>query len=190
MISYTADPSQNVMSTSWHVISFLSSIRITNTLPTNNATIGPVYYVAGQNTNTGSSILKAAVYNSTGDVAMNVNFDGISAGTNANLTVLTANDPSAYNNIGTANVVQASSTTVTSDDNGVFSFNLPDLSVAILETEKSTESSHSVAWGPDGWKQWRGGAGTALGRLKYGDGCEAAMAGQGCAIGRWSPKGQ
>ncbi|KAI9658774.1 MAG: hypothetical protein M1821_002334 [Bathelium mastoideum] len=181
LISYSADPSQDVLSTSWHMISFLSSTRLTNTLPTNNATIGPVYYVAGQNTNTGSSILKAAVYNSTGDVAITVSFDGVAAGTNANLTYLYADDATAYNNVSTPNVVQVNSSTVTSDANGVFSFSLPDLSVAILETEQSTYPSGKIPWGPAGWKAWKNGEGTALGQIKYGDGCEAAMAGQGCA---------
>ncbi|KAL9065598.1 MAG: hypothetical protein Q9157_007416, partial [Trypethelium eluteriae] len=113
MISYTADASQDVMSTSWHTVSFLSSTRMTSTLPiTNNATaaVGPVYYVAGENADTGSSIFKAAVYNSSGDVPVSITFAGVAAGTKANLTVLTADDPSAYNQPGSDNVVNTQST--------------------------------------------------------------------------------
>ncbi|KAL9093583.1 MAG: hypothetical protein Q9165_003978 [Trypethelium subeluteriae] len=196
MISYTADPSEDVMSTSWHTVSFLSSTRMTSTLPiTNNATaaVGPVYYVAGQNSNTGSSIFKAAVYNSTGDVPISIAFDGVAAGTKANLTVLTSDDPSAYNQPGSDNVVNTQSTSVTADGNGAFSFSLPDLSVAILETEGSASSGAGeqgkIPWGTEGWKMWKNGEGLRLGEKKYGDGCDAAMVGQGCAKGGWSPSG-
>ena len=191
MISYSADPSQDVLSTSWHTVAFLSGTRMTNTLPTSNATIGPVYWVAGENTNTGSHIFKAAVYNSTGDVPVSLSFDGVSGGTIANLTWLTADDPYAYNNVSTPNVVQTNTTTLTSDSNGVFTFSLPNLSVAILETinSASTSTGDKIPWGPAGWKQWKNGAGLKLGTVDYGDGCQAAMMGQGCAKNGWTPPG-
>lgn len=111
---------------------------ITETLPVASADFGPVYYVAGKNEQTQGHIFKAAVYNSTdgADVPISLTFEGVAAGTSAELTVLTGpEDPYAVNDPFTGvNVVETSKTTVKSDENGVFSFSLPNLSVAVLDT--------------------------------------------------------
>lgn len=85
----------------------LSNTRITENLPTTEATFGPAYWVAGRNDITGSHILKAAVYNSTGDVVFNVNFEGVGAYANGKLTYLTA-PMNASSTIGN-NVVKTTS---------------------------------------------------------------------------------
>ncbi|KAI9702635.1 MAG: hypothetical protein M1820_006141 [Bogoriella megaspora] len=193
MISYTADPSQDVLSTSWHVVSFLAGTRLSTILPTDEATIGPAYWVAGT-TSSGSHVLKAAIYNSTDDVPFTVKFDGVSGGATANLSYLTASDPYAYNNVGQENVVRTTIHQIEADGDGTFSFGLPNLSVAILETttevENSVTNGHNVQWGPAGWKEWKNGAGTKLGTVDLGDGCQGPMAGKSCARGKWSPPGK
>ncbi|KAL9115357.1 MAG: hypothetical protein Q9227_000678 [Pyrenula ochraceoflavens] len=161
MISYTAAESSDVLSTSYHMVQLMSSTRIGTTLPvTSDTGFGPVYYVAGSKGSnstspstkrspftprggplprqaTGSSggyILKAAVYNSTSDVSMSVSFPGVSAGSTATLTVLTAPDAESYSTLGN-DVVQKSVTSVAAAGNGTFVFNAPDLSVLVLETD-------------------------------------------------------
>ena len=73
-----------------------------------------------------------AVYNSTDDVPVSISFDGLNAGSTATLTILTAPAADSYNDIG-SNVVASENKTVTASSNGVFSFNLPALSVSVLE---------------------------------------------------------
>jgi len=137
------------MSTSWHLVSLFSENRLTETLPTAGGDFGPAYWVAGLNAATGSHILKMAVYNSTAAVPFNVSFAGVSAGAKAELNVLTAPDAYSYNDIG-SDVVKKSTTTVTASDNGVFSFELPDLSVGVLEVG----GSNATTAGPKaGWKK-------------------------------------
>lgn len=140
LISYTADPSQDVLSTSHHMIALLSGTRMTETLPAPGE-FDPVYWVAGRNNNTGSYILKAAVYNSTGDVPMTVNFP---SGSSANLTILTAPDGNSYNDIG-SDIVSTNTTTITGND-GTFSFSLPNLSIAVLETISGGASGYGRRW--------------------------------------------
>lgn len=139
LISYTADPTQDVLSTSWHLIKLLSGIRISNTLPTSGGDFGPAYWVAGVG-ETGSHILKIAVYNSTGDVPVSVSFDGVVAGATADLTVLTAPDAYSYNDIG-IDIVNTTSITITASSAGVFTFTLPDLSVSVLEVGGGANTS-------------------------------------------------
>lgn len=138
LISYSAEPSQDVKSTSYHMIQLLSSTRIAQTLPApaSDGDFGPVYWVAGVN---GSShIFKAAVYNSTsasngnGTVPVSVSFDGVSAGASGKLTLLTAPDPYSYNDIG-IDTIKTTTTTVSASGNGTFMLNMPDYSVAVLE---------------------------------------------------------
>jgi len=131
LISYTADPGQDVRSTSHHMIALLSGTRITETLPA-PGNFDPAYWVAGT-TASGSSVLKAAIYNSTGDVPVSVTFEGVSAGTTASLKVLTAPDPYSYNEVG-SDVVETKTTQLTAGSDGTFVFSLPNLSVAVLET--------------------------------------------------------
>ncbi|KAF1347105.1 glycoside hydrolase superfamily [Delphinella strobiligena] len=153
LISYTADPSQDVLSTSWHLINLLSGTRISNTLPTSGGDFGPAYWVAGVG-ETGSHILKTAVYNTTGDVPVTVSFNGVSAGFTAKLTVLTAPDAYSYNDIG-IDVVNTTSTTITASSAGVFTFTLPDLSVSVLEVggSSNTSSKKSKRAIPKGYRE-------------------------------------
>lgn len=104
----------------------------TSTLPadeTSGAAFGPAYWVAGVDNATSTFYLKAAVYNSTADVDFDVSFEGLSSGS-ATLTVLTAPDGYSHNDIG-SEVVTTTTSTVAAVD-GVFSFSLPELSVAVL----------------------------------------------------------
>lgn len=120
----------------------MSTHRTTSTLSIANPQFGPAYYVAGVNEATGSHLLKVAVYNSTGDVPMSVSFAGVSSGTTAALTVLTAPDGYSHNDIGT-DVVKKTVTTVTASSAGVFSFSLPDLSISVLEVGGSGTTSNN-----------------------------------------------
>lgn len=106
---------------------------MTHTLPAkSSAGFDPLYYVAGRNDDSGSHIFKAAVYNSTEEVPVSVSFEGVEAGTKAELTVLTAPDAYSMNEIGGGNIVQRQVSTVTAGKGREFSFELPDLSVAVL----------------------------------------------------------
>lgn len=113
---------------------------MTETLPS-SADFDPVYYVTGKNADTGAYIFKSAVYNSTGaeDVPVSLSFDGVAAGTKAELTILSGpEDPYGFNDPFTGvNVVKTTKETVTADGDGVFEFSLPNLSAAVLETVSS-----------------------------------------------------
>ncbi len=148
MISFTADPAQDVHSTSYHMVQLFSGTRFTEILPiTSTTNFGPVYWVAGQNTATGSHILKVAVYNSTGTVPITVSFGGVLPGVQAILTVLTAPNGTSYAQIGSDPVI-TTVTTLTAGAQG-FSFDMPDLSIAVLATNpgstNTTNSASSVA---------------------------------------------
>ena len=105
------------------------------------------------NNETGSYILKTAIYNSTDSVPVSVSFDGISAGATANLAVLTAPDAYSYNNIG-SDVVQSNTSTLTASAGGVFSFSLPALSVSVLEVSGNCTSVGRVKKAiPNGYKE-------------------------------------
>lgn len=146
LIYFDANNDNDVLSTSYHMLSLLSNTRMTTTRPaTTSVQSGPLYWVAGENEGTGARIAKFAVYNSTstpdqptpyenGIIPVEMSFDGVAQGARANLTVLTAPSWNAFNEVGEANVVQTTVTTITADLGGVFSFELPDLSVALLET--------------------------------------------------------
>ena len=132
LISYTADPKEDVLSTSYHMIQLFSSHRIANTLPIDSPTFGPAYYVAGYSNSTDSYILKLAVYNATETLNATVTFEGIDEGATGTLTLLTAPDPESYSSIGSDVVVKTESS-VTAGSGGVFEFELPDLSISLLE---------------------------------------------------------
>ena len=66
---------------------------------------------------------------------MSLSFEGVQAGTKAQLTVLSAPDPFAMNEVGGENVVAERVTTVRADKKGVYEFKLPNLSVAVLKTQ-------------------------------------------------------
>lgn len=152
---------------------------ITETRPTTGGEFGPAYWVAGYNNQTGSHMLKTAVYNSTSDVPVSISFAGVGAGATATLTLLTAPDGASYNDVGT-NVVQSTNTTITATSGGVFSFSLPSLSVSVLEVHGTSSGGqgnsgqgnngnggwnpHSKGhggfggWTPNngGWGKWKG----------------------------------
>ena len=121
---------------------------ITHNLPTTSDTdIGPLYWVAGRSDKTGGHIFKASVYNSTADVPVSVTFEGVKAGTKAQLTVLTGpTDPYGYNDPWTReNVVKTSKQAVTAGANGAFSFKLPPLSVAVLDTTLRAQKKRDIS---------------------------------------------
>ncbi|KAH7625864.1 glycoside hydrolase superfamily [Sordaria sp. MPI-SDFR-AT-0083] len=147
-IQHAADPALTTLSTSYHVWKLLGTTAITKTLPITAKTggIGPLYYVAGE-TERGTSVFKAAVYNSTESVAVSVQFAGLNGkvkqphkkAATATLTVLTGpanpyeyNDPWKHNN-----VVKETKTRLNAKEGGTFSFTLPQLSVAVLETDRN-----------------------------------------------------
>lgn len=160
LISFTADPAQDVLSTSWHMISLLSGTRIAETLPVVRGEVfGPAYYVAGVG-GSGERILKTAVYNSSDEVAVGVAFEGVGQGATASLTVLTAPDPYSYNSVG-SDVVSSSNTTITAGAGGVFSFSLPNLSVSVLVVEGgdvTNSTGTGYGSGRDGKGYWSGKA--------------------------------
>jgi alpha-N-arabinofuranosidase len=103
---------------------------------TSDTGFGPLYYVAGTSAQ-GTGIFKAAVYNTTADVPISLKFEGYSKGATATLTVLTGPaDPYGYNDPFThVNVVKETTSAVTAGADGSFQFSLPQLSVAVLETD-------------------------------------------------------
>ena len=131
LISFTAEQSQTVLSTSYHVLKLFGNNVFTSTLPASTPdAFGPAYWVAGVDNATSTYYLKAAVYNATEDVDFTVAFQALGGGT-ATLTVLTAPEGYSHNAIG-SDVVTTTTTTLTASGNGTFSFSLPELSVAVL----------------------------------------------------------
>lgn len=130
LISYTADPAQTVLSTSYEVLKLFGNNAFTSTLPvTSDSAFSPAFWVAGVNVASSTYYLKAAVYNSTEEVEFDVSFEGLESGS-ATLTVLTAPNGYSYNAIG-SEVVSTTTSTLSAVD-GVFRFSLPELSVAVL----------------------------------------------------------
>lgn len=108
-----------------------SNTRMTTVLPTTaDCGPGPAYWVAGSNSNTKQYILKAAIYNATAPVPFTVNFPN-QAGKMATLTVLTAPDPYSSNALNGDNQVTTTVTDIKASG-GLYTFNLPDWSVALL----------------------------------------------------------
>ncbi|THX39380.1 putative vacuolar segregation protein [Aureobasidium pullulans] len=159
MISFTADTTKDVLSTSWHMLQLLGNHLITETLPTTGGNFGPAYYVAGYNNQTGSHMLKTAIYNATADVPVSVSFKGVSAGATATLSILTAPSGDSYNNVGTQ-VVKSTNTTIKASAGGVFKFSLPNLSISVLEVQgrptywAGSWGGHRGAWGHGGFGGW------------------------------------
>lgn len=109
---------------------------MTHTLPVKSSDgFNPLYYVAGRDQDSGSHIFKAAVYNSTAEVPVSVSFDGVKSGSTAELTVLTAPNAFSMNEVGGGNIVHREVSTVKAGRKGAFSFELPDLSVAVLKAD-------------------------------------------------------
>lgn len=133
LIAFTADPSQTVLSTSYHGIKLFSNTRMTTVLPvTADANLGPAYWVAGVNDKTSQYILKLAIYNATSSQTFNVEF-GKSSST-ASITILTAPDPySSFVLNGTDPVV--TTTKALTAVSGNFSFELENYSMAVLTVD-------------------------------------------------------
>ena len=88
--------------------------------------------MAGRNEQDGTHLLKIATYNGTADVPVNVQFEGLTGGATAQLTVLSADDPYAHNGPKIPEVVHTMATDLVASGNGSFSLTLPSLSVAVL----------------------------------------------------------
>ncbi|KAJ5307027.1 hypothetical protein N7508_006042 [Penicillium antarcticum] len=135
ILSFNANPDETARSTSYHVYSLFNHNLMTNTLPsTSPDAFGPLYYATGLDIKTNSHIFKAAVYNSTENVPVSLTFDGISRGTKADLTILTAPDAFSMNEVGGSNIVKSKTSTIKAGKKGEFNFSLPNLSVAVLST--------------------------------------------------------
>ncbi|RYP78914.1 hypothetical protein DL771_000299 [Monosporascus sp. 5C6A] len=137
VVSYH-DPAFRRSSSDHEVDELLFAAHIfTETLPA-TADFDPLYYVAGKSDQTGGYIFKGAVYNSTdgADVPVRLTFEGVEPGTSAELTVLTGpENPYGINDPFTGiNVVKTTRSTVKSGGDGAFEFDLPNMSVAVLDT--------------------------------------------------------
>ena len=170
LIAFDANPAHVILSTSYYVIQLLSSVRITENLPTTEAKFGPAYWVAGRSDVTGSHILKAVVYNSTGSVPFDVTFEGVSAGAAGTLTYQTA--PMNASSYIDSNVVKTETSTVTANKKGAFKFELPMYSVAVLEisAESAGYGKPGSRHGWKGWDQWGHGGGHKSYWNEYGQG--------------------
>ncbi|OAL46954.1 glycoside hydrolase, partial [Pyrenochaeta sp. DS3sAY3a] len=142
LLQYTADPKMTTKAVTWYCWSLFAHHPITHTLPTSsNSSYGPVYWGAGTDANrNGARVWKGAVYNTTdgADVPVAVRFQGVKPGAKAQLTVLTnaVGDPYMYNDPFTGvNIVNSSVSEVRAGEGGAFEFALPQLSVAVLDTE-------------------------------------------------------
>ena len=94
----------------------------------------------------GALVWKGAVYNTTDNasVPITVHFEGVKAGTKAQLTYLTnsVGDPYAYNDPRTGiQIVDTTTKELIAGANGAFEFSLPQLSVAVLDTEGAAGNS-------------------------------------------------
>lgn len=124
--------------TSWYVWELFAAHPITYTLKA-TTDFDLVYYGAGMNKETGSFVWKGAVYNTTNNASVNISihFDGVRPGAEATLTMLTnlSGDPYAINDPQTGvNIVQTTTKTLRANRRGKFDFTMPELSVAVLDT--------------------------------------------------------
>ncbi|KAK3994491.1 alpha-L-arabinofuranosidase A [Cladorrhinum sp. PSN332] len=138
-IQHAADPALTTLSTSYHVWALLAKHIIRKTLPVSAPSgapnFNPLFYVAGASAK-GSRIFKASVYNSTEPIPVSLQFEGVPKGAKASLTVLSGpTDPYAINDPFTrVNIVKEETKVVKAGEKGTFTFSLPALSVAVLET--------------------------------------------------------
>lgn len=144
ILQFAADPALTTRSTSWYVWSLFAHHPISETLPTTGS-YGPVWWGAGKDEARDALVWKAACYNTTNgaDEPVVVRFDGVQRGQKATLTVLTNNvgDPYAYNDpLEGNNIVDSTTTVLTADKKGAFHFSLPQLSVAVLDTDVEVDA--------------------------------------------------
>ncbi|KAI7588564.1 hypothetical protein KC343_g18861, partial [Hortaea werneckii] len=150
MIQHAADPALTTRSVSWYIWEALAASPISHTLPANEQ-FGPVFYVAGRDENRDDALVwKGACYNiSSNDiynstyranstrVPVSVHFDGVEAGTEATLTMVTnpGGDPYAMVDPLEGNeVVSTTESPITANADGVFEFYMTELSLAVLDT--------------------------------------------------------
>jgi alpha-N-arabinofuranosidase len=139
------DAGTTTRSVSWYVWSLFGHHPISETLAVEGE-FGPVYFGAGKDENRDEArVWKGAVYNTTGgaDMEIRVRFDGILEGEKAALTILTnlGEDGYAENDPATGvNVVGVNTNILTADTEGRFVFFLPELSVAVLDTDVEGEA--------------------------------------------------
>nr|OQO27500.1 hypothetical protein B0A51_04298 [Rachicladosporium sp. CCFEE 5018] len=163
LIQFAADPALTTRAVTWYVWSLFAHHPITHTLPTTSTSdYGPLYWGAGRDDDRGGALVwKGAVFNTTNSssVPVTVNFQGVRRGTKAKLTVLTnpGGDPFAYNDPFTGvNIVKTTETELVAGPRGGFKFSLPELSVAVLDTDVAAVSKDPPHhyWGKP--KHWRG----------------------------------
>jgi len=142
LLQFAADPKMTTKAVTWYCWSLFAHHPISHTLPTSsNSSYGPVYWGAGiDETRNNALVWKGAVYNTTNSssVPVSVHFQGVTPGTKANLTLLTnpGGDPFAYNDPFTGvNIVNTTTTILEADFGGAFKFVMPQLSVAVLDTD-------------------------------------------------------
>jgi len=142
MMQYDADPKRTTKAVTWYCWSLFAHHPITHTVPTESeSAYGPLYWGAGKDERRNNAMVwKGAVYNTTNseDVPVTVKFLGVAPGSLANLTILTnsAQDPYMYNDPFTGiNIVNTTNMMVTAQSDGTFRFTMPELSVAVLDTD-------------------------------------------------------
>jgi alpha-N-arabinofuranosidase len=145
IVQFAADPKMTTKAVTWHCWSLFAHHPITHTLPTSsNSSYGPVYWGAGMDERRNNAMVwKGATYNTTNgsSIPVSVHFQGVNPGTKANLTLLTnpSGDPFAYNDPQTGvNIVNTTMTILEADFSGKFQFVMPQLSVAVLDTDVSS----------------------------------------------------
>lgn len=152
LLQYAADPKMTTKAVTWYCWSLFAHSPISHTLPTtSNSSYGPLYWVAGRDdARNGALVWKGAVYNTTNSITVpvSVQFQGVTPGTKASLTVLTSNARNttlgdySYNDPHTGvNIVNTETTEVSAGASGAFEFVLPELSVAVLDTGKAGNSA-------------------------------------------------
>lgn len=136
MITFNANTSATVVSTSYHVMKLLSNHRLTKVLALESSDdYGPGYWMAGVNEERGAYTWKGAVYNTTEPVDFSIKFpDFTTAKGGAKLTVLTAPDAYSENSFGEPDLIEVEELTLEAGING-FHFSLPQWSVAVLDWE-------------------------------------------------------
>lgn len=149
MVHHAADPALTTKSVSWYIWEALAASPMSHTLPASE-NFGPVFYVAGKDEyRDDARIWKGACYNissndiyntsaSGNSVPVSVAFDGVKAGTKANLKQVTnpGGDPYAMVDPLQGNeVVQVTETVITANSAGAFEFEMVELSMAVLDTD-------------------------------------------------------
>ncbi|KAF2730246.1 GH51 arabinofuranosidase [Polyplosphaeria fusca] len=133
------DASKVTLSTSYYIFKLISTHPITHNLPTTPSTnTSSLFWVAGKNGNQDGLVFKAANYNTTDHqpTPVKLSFEELDKGAKAELTLLTTSEgPYGYNDpaIGN-NVVVTTRKVLTADSEGAFNFEIPELSVAVLDT--------------------------------------------------------